>query len=443
MYRVVTFAAVLAGCGEPPAPVDETAPVPRPIEVARSCILAPAMHRDRQGSDEVEVAALCSIAAVDGPYEVQVQAAERQVWEVLRFGQERGLRVSVSAGGTSQGGHTHHPTGLVVDVSAMRGVVVDGDVVHALAGSTFGDVEEALRAAGSDRGVSVRPVGDAATVGGWLSTNGFSAASRCSTVSCSVVSFRVMQWDGRVVDARRDAEAGSPSWVLYRHAIGGYGLFGVIIDASLQLDPGWVTETRTQTMARREVGSWLHGAVAEDGLLAHAATITVQLDGSLGDAEAVRVVRAVGGTPGVPVSPPISAPGALQQAYFVPPEGVEGFLAALEAAAQATGVALRGVVLRHVAADDRVALSYAPEARVAIQLGFDAPGDLAVGQRFTRRVAQAAVDAGGAYHLAYQRWPSREQLVAAYPTFEAVADLKRRLDPYGRFSNRFWKEYAR
>jgi decaprenylphospho-beta-D-ribofuranose 2-oxidase len=48
---------------------------------------------------------------------------------------------------------------------------------------------------------------------------------------------------------------------------------------------------------------------------------------------------------------------------------------------------------------------------------------------------------GGVYYLPYQLYPTREQLVRAYPGFDLFVTTKRAYDPDELFMSRFYESY--
>ena len=68
------------------------------------------------------------------------------------------------------------------------------------------------------------------SVGGTLSVNAHGWPVPYGPFGTTVRSFRLMLADGSVVTCSRDENA-----ELFRHAIGGYGLFGIVIDAELDM----------------------------------------------------------------------------------------------------------------------------------------------------------------------------------------------------------------
>jgi hypothetical protein len=59
----------------------------------------------------------------------------------------------------------------------------------------------------------------------------------------------------------------------------------------------------------------------------------------------------------------------------------------------------------------------------------------------TRRLIDAALDAGGSFYLPYRLHARRDQVARAYPRLDEVADRKRHHDPRLLFQNAMWHRY--
>ena len=64
------------------------------------------------------------------------------------------------------------------------------------------------------------------------------------------MSFRLIKADGSVVHVSRDGEHGE----LFRLALGGYGLFGIIWDVTLRVDDNWRLYEEVLNIATEDVG---------------------------------------------------------------------------------------------------------------------------------------------------------------------------------------------
>lgn len=130
--------------------------------------------------------------------------------------------------------------------------------------------------------------------------------------------------------------------------------------------------------------------------------------------------------------------------YFLPPEGLAAFLAACRTILPAAGGELLNVTLRYVEADPIACLAYAPGARIAAVMSFSqarTPEADAAMRATTRRLVDAATGFGGSFYLPYRTHADPAQLRRAYPRAETFAALKRRYDPDLRFRNGLWDTY--
>lgn len=60
-----------------------------------------------------------------------------------------------------------------------------------------------------------------------------------------------------------------------------------------------------------------------------------------------------------------------------------------------------------------------------------------------RRLIDRGLQYGGSYYLTYHRWAERRQVVAAYPEFPEFLNLKRRLDPSEMFQSDWYRHYRK
>jgi FAD/FMN-containing dehydrogenase len=130
--------------------------------------------------------------------------------------------------------------------------------------------------------------------------------------------------------------------------------------------------------------------------------------------------------------------------YFLPPEGLEPFLAACRTAIPGSRQDLLNITLRYVQADPTSVLAYARERRVAAVMLFSQrmtkvdEDDMA---GLTRRLIDAALDAGGSFYLPYRLHARADQVRRAYPRLEEFVAGKRRYDPRLLFQHAMWQQY--
>jgi FAD/FMN-containing dehydrogenase len=166
------------------------------------------------------------------PAAVARPADAEDVVRVVSLARESGLELAVRSGGHSAAGHGVSEGGLVLDLSAMRNVVVDADERTAWAetGLTAGEATSALAAHGLAVGF-----GDTASVGiGGLTLGGgvgFLVRKHGLTID-DVLAADVVTADGQLL--RADAEHHSDLFWAIR---GGGGNFGVVTRIQYRLHP--------------------------------------------------------------------------------------------------------------------------------------------------------------------------------------------------------------
>ena len=136
----------------------------------------------------------------------------RDVADVMRcvdFAREQSLRLAVRGGGHNGGGLGVCDDGLVIDLSAMKGIRVDAAArtVRVEGGCTWGDVDHATHAFGM-----ATPSGIIATtgVGGLTLGGGIGHLTRkCGLTIDNLLEADVVLADGRLVTRQRRGEPGS------------------------------------------------------------------------------------------------------------------------------------------------------------------------------------------------------------------------------------------
>lgn len=133
------------------------------------------------------------------------------------------------------------------------------------------------------------------------------------------------------------------------------------------------------------------------------------------------------------------------QEYFVKEEDLAGFLEFLGTVLQKNNVALFNASVRFVKHDPKTKLSYAPQGdRFAVVLFFNqkiTAKEILKTKTWVRQVIDYLIAHEGAYYLPYQHFATQEQFKACYPRWESVISYKRSVDHRSLFDNGFYSEY--
>jgi len=428
------------------------------------------------------------------PIPADPAAAEGQLRDVLRRAHDRKLNASIAGARHSMGGHTIAPDGVVIDMLPFKRLELDAgrNILRAGAGARWSEVVPFLDAHGLS--VAVMQSNNDFSIGGSLSVNCHGWQHDRPPIASTVESFRLMTADGTIHRCSRAENA-----ELFAHALGGYGLFGVILEAELRVVPNerytpvsevipterYVERQRAAADAGMVQGrlcvapgdDFLRKAVltawrrapcgrAEIPLLNAAGfaglrrqVFRAQIGSDAGKAARWRAETAITGrlegaffsrnqllNEGAEVYQERNADRTdVLHEYFVPPDRLEAFLGAAREIVPRHGADLMNVTLRTVHEDKDTALRYADRELVALVMLFNQPRDEAGDARdaaTTRELVDAALAVGGRYYLPYRPHPTPAQFAAAYPGAAAFFACKARHDPAGLFRNRFSEKYG-
>jgi FAD/FMN-containing dehydrogenase len=131
--------------------------------------------------------------------------------------------------------------------------------------------------------------------------------------------------------------------------------------------------------------------------------------------------------------------------YFVAPERFPEFVRACQDIIPASGLEFLNVTLRYLKPDPQSVLAYARERRIGAVMSFSqsvSPD----GERKMLTMTEALIDRviglGGAFYLPYRLHARPDQVSAAYPRFDEFVERKRYYDPGLLFRNLMWSTYV-
>jgi FAD/FMN-containing dehydrogenase len=334
------------------------------------------------------------------------------------------------------------------------------------------------------------------SIGGTLSVNAHGWPVPFGPFGSTVQRFRIMLADGSVMTCSNSENA-----ELFRLAVGGYGLFGIVIDADLAmaenrlLSPGSevikAAAFAPRFIARAHDPSvrMLYGrlSMAREGFLQEALLVSYMQAPQQPDrlpppknssafsllsrgifraqigSERGKKARWIAETRLMPrldrvaitrntlLNEPVAALADrdstrtdILHEYFLAPDRFNDFLAACREIIPAHRQDLLNVTLRYVEADSSSVLAYAPQPRIAAVMLFvqkrttDADADM---RAMTVKLIDRVAALGGSYYLPYRLHATREQMRAAYPRLDEFVTAKRHYDPQLRFRNALWDTY--
>ncbi|MCW3838263.1 FAD-dependent oxidoreductase [Sphingomonas canadensis] len=172
--------------------------------------------------------------------------SEAEVGEALAYARAKGLTVSAAGVKHSMGGQAFRKGGVMLDMRSMNAIRLDAAArtITVGAGATWHDIQNAIHPRFAVKSMQST---DIFTVGGSISVNAHGMDHQAGALMRSIRSLRVMLADGSIVTASREVEPD-----LFRHVVGGYGLFGLILSAELEVVPNDIYRSERQLIGYRD-----------------------------------------------------------------------------------------------------------------------------------------------------------------------------------------------
>lgn len=425
-----------------------------------------------------------------------------EVVGALSYARRRGLKVSIAGARHSMGGQAMQAGSLHLDMTALDAMSLDerGGLLTVEAGASWQKIQQLLDAHGFS--VDVMQTPNVFTVGGSLSVNAHGSNPNAGPLASTVESFRLLKADGAIVTCSR-----SENPELFQLALGGYGLFGIILDAQLRVRRNELYSLRMIKLDYKDFPDFFQRhvegnnklglthsllSVAPASLLREVLVMTYQkvdhpgptlppLQGKVrGSIErgivwlGLQLIQSgdfgkgvswwitkniVPRLPGkiltrnqamnTPLWNSIGSKGQetqILQEYFLPREKLVPFLDDLRKMVRKHGMEIIVAAIRAVRKDDTTFLAYAKGDSFGVVLTFRhriCEESDAAMARFTGEMIDRALQHGGRFYLPYQLAYSEEQLRQAYPESAAFFAFKKRHDPSEIFSNGFYSRYVR
>jgi FAD/FMN-containing dehydrogenase len=421
-------------------------------------------------------------------------AALERLRAALAEARAAGRPVVASAARHSMGGHSLAANGTVLTLD-QPWIEPDAErrVYRVAAGARWSHVIAALDAVGFSPAVmqSNNDFGVAST----FSVNAHGWPVPFSACGSTVRAVTMLLADGSLVRCSRTENVD-----LFRQAMGGYGLFGVITDLELDMVPNALLEPSFERVEGRHLGTRFAEQLASDrsivmaygrmdvsldrffdegllityrasadagdvppasgsGLVSHASRYLFRsqlesdrakhfrwwVEAGLGPRFPRKATRnTLMNEPVVTLDDRDPSRTDILHEYFVPPARFADFVAACQEVIPGSYQQLLNITLRYVDADRDSVLAYAPDPRIAAVMLFSqektARGEADMA-RMTRALIDRTLDLGGTYYLPYRPHASIDQFVRGYPRAAEFAAAKRSADPGLVFRNRFWDGY--
>jgi FAD/FMN-containing dehydrogenase len=423
--------------------------------------------------------------------------AEEQLRALLARARADKLGVAIAGARHSMGGHTICADGIVLNMLPFKRMEVDTrkKLLRVGAGARWSEVIPYLNAKGLS--VAIMQSNNDFTIGGSLSVNCHGWQANRPPIASSVESFRLMKADGTIVRCSRSENA-----QLFALVLGGYGLFGVILDAELRVVANERYRLEMEVLPASEYVARFAEVVSEETPMAYGRLCVVpgknflreailttfrrspcalaevpslkqtgyavlrrelfraQIGSAAGKELRWKVEKRAGrrlankafsrnqlfNEPAEVYQEQSAVRTDILQEYFIPNARLARFLEKAREIMPKHDVELMNVTVRNVREDRDSFLRYADRDVFGLVMLFNQPRTAEAEQvmeALTRELIDAALACAGRYYLTYRLHATPEQFRRAYPQAAAFFTQKRRYDPDGLFRNGLYAKYGR
>lgn len=440
--------------------------------------------------------------------ELLVPRNRDELAEIVRSASRKGVPISVSGCRHSMGGQQFATDGICIDARSLDRVISfdqERGLIEAEAGIQWPKLIRAYLEAESGKptqwGIAQKQTGaDTFTLGGSLSSNVHGRGLVMKPLISNIESFTLINADGKPIRCSRNENT-----ELFRLAIGGYGVFGLIDSVSLRLAPRQKlrrvveiihADDLPKRFEERIAQKFIYGdfqfsvdekspAFLQRGVFSCYEPIDehepVVARKELRDDDWLDLLRlaytdrerafkrysdyylSTNGQTYWSDTSQLSAylPNYAQKIrelvggeessliiteIYVPRNDLPGFLAEAAKLLHSNHTTVIYGTVRLIERDDESFLAWAKEPYACIifnLLTFHTASGIEASANSFRGLIDLAIGRGGSYYLTYHKFAKPEQVLACYPQFKQFLELKRKYDPTERFQSDWYRYYRK
>jgi FAD/FMN-containing dehydrogenase len=409
------------------------------------------------------------------------------------------VKVTIAGKRHTMGGQTLYPESVAIDMLPFNKIISldeSNKILTVQSGATWSDIQQFLNPLGL--AVLAMQGPNVFTVGGSVSVNAHGWDMVHGPVAASVEWFRILLADGSIERCSREEHP-----ELFHLALGGYGLFGVILDVGLRVTDNAAYVATVSDVDYSELPKYFDGQIRSSptvelgeadlsispvSLLREAVSVTYKREGGNTkrtdplEAEqhvlrdryffdlsrqygwgkrlrwmlqesleypptgAVRTRNNVFRSPVERIEHYSPKDTDVLQEYFIPPETFVAFVDRLREIIQRRRVNLLNATVRYIEPNDDAFLNHSARAALAVVLYINVktstPGQMESSE-MTREIIDLALANGGTFYLPYVLDFTKAELFRGYPMAGEFFAAKKRYDPSEMFFSEFYSQYSR
>lgn len=421
--------------------------------------------------------------------------------KIVKQANQDGKHISIAGLQHSQGGHTYYKDGIVLDMRTFNKVLDINEkekTVRVEAGASWENVQEAIQPYGL--ALKVTQSQSIFTIGGSLSVNAHGRDIRNGPMADMVKEITLLTPKGEIKTIKKgDVENLMP------YILGGYGLFGVILDVTMELTDNDVYSIQTQKMNTSEYESYFMKILKNKDIAMHYARVSVAPSSFLdemyvidykktGEVDKKTKLKDEDFVHLTKYSLDLGRKGGLLedifwntqnlymnqlndssitrnnvmrsestfmeftkpekvevlQEFFVPVEEFDEYMNDLKKLLSANDsnndFKIHNITIRYAAKDSSTSLNYAKSNMlglvILIQHGLKEK-EVEEAKRMIQKWTDLTLAHNGTYYLPYYPYQTKEQFKKSYPNWKDFKKEKLKQDPNEVFVNTFYQNYLR
>ncbi|MEK6894261.1 MAG: FAD-binding oxidoreductase [Nanoarchaeota archaeon] len=424
-----------------------------------------------------------------------------QIKEIITDANNNGLKVSIAGSQHSQGGHTYYDDAVVLNMMGFNKIInldTNTKILTVQSGTTWDEVQRYINP--YNLSIKVMQSSNIFTVGGTLSANAHGRDLDSNAMVETVTGFRFLLANGTILNVSRIENS-----ELFSLVIGGYGMFGVILDVDLELTDNEVYKTTTNLIDYKDFPNYFEDhikknesialmlvrpSISPSNLFEEFAVLTWEktnepLDPFFELTEEKNVIRDkflfglsrkydwgkelrwnlqkkieskqnrfISRNNGM--RPPEAPLELLEhnslrdtdilQEYFIPTRSFINFSETFIKILKEDEVNVLSFTIRYVSPNNDSLLSYAPKEEAFAIIYYSnikiSEKELKKTEKTVQKIVDAAIQNDGTYYLTYNLYPTQEQIRASYPSIDLAFLKKKEYDPNETFMSKFYAKYA-
>ena len=427
---------------------------------------------------------------------------------IVRSASRNGVPISISGCRHSMGGQQFATDSICIDTRELDRVILfdrERGLLEAEAGIQWPKLIRTYLDAQADEtkqwGIAQKQTGaDTFTLGGSLSSNVHGRGLRMKPLISNIESFTMIAADGKSIRCSREDDS-----ELFRLAIGGYGLFGLIETVTLRLVPRQKLRRAVEIVRAKDLPKRFEQRIAQKflygdfqfsvdekstdflqrGVFSCYEPISedepIVAKNELRDDDWLDLLRlaytdrqkafnryseyylSTNGQTYWSDTNQLSAylPNYSQKIHsqiggeessliiteiYVPRPDLPEFLAQAADLLRSNGTTVIYGTVRLIEKDDESFLAWAKHSYACIifnLLTLHTPRGIEASARSFRGLIDLAIARGGSYYLTYHKFARPEQVTTCYPQFKEFLNLKRKYDPSERFQSDWYRYYQK